>query len=232
MLILNCFISLVRRVTLNSCESLLSGRPTVVQNTHGGNRINAFLPHAPQLGFFLHPQLLEALAGGANPGQMASPALLDTIYLWGSHLSRSDQREKSLLSDALRSTAMSLSGVHSTNIILHTIQAEVLLAQYFFRNARILEGRYHVAAAVSICLISGLHKIRSADMRQSERPVLDVLSPATDAVEEGERINAFWTVLTLNNCWFGADGSPSNVSYAAHGVDTPWPLDIRSYSEV
>lgn len=191
--------------------------------------------HAAQVGFFLSPQLFEALSSGAVPSQLASPALMDTVYLWGSHLSRSEKlsaHESGFLSDALRSTAASLSRAHSSTAILHTVQAEVLLAQYFFRNARILEGKYHASAAVSISLSSGLHKIRSADMRDSARPTVDSLSPPTNALEEGERINAFWAVLTLNNCWFAADGSPTDFSYATHGVDTPWPLDIGAYSEV
>ncbi|KAJ7134931.1 Zn(2)-Cys(6) binuclear cluster domain-containing protein [Mycena crocata] len=196
--------------------------------------INSFMRHASQIGFFLSPQLFEALSSGAAPSQIASPALLDAVCLWGSHLSRSENlsaHESNFLSDALRSTAASLSSAHSATAILHTIQAEILLAQYFFRNARILEGKYHASAAVSISLSSGLHKIRSADVRDSAKSTVDSLSPAASALEEGERINAFWAVLTLNNCWFAADGSPSDVSYTAHGIDTPWPLDIAAYSE-
>ncbi|KAJ7436566.1 hypothetical protein FB451DRAFT_1453996, partial [Mycena latifolia] len=194
--------------------------------------INSFLRHASQIGFFLSPHLFEALSSGAAPSQIASPALLDAIYLWGSHLSRSEKlsvHESSFLSDALRTAAASLSKAHSATAILHTIQAEVLLAQYFFRNARFLEGKYHASAAVSISLSSGLHKIRSAEHNSAHS--VDSLSPAASALEEGERINAFWTVLTLNNCWFAADGSPTDLSYTAHGVDTPWPLDIDAYSE-
>ncbi|KAJ7665881.1 Zn(2)-Cys(6) binuclear cluster domain-containing protein [Mycena polygramma] len=190
--------------------------------------MRVFLRHAAQMGFFLGPQLSEALSSGAAPAQMVSPALLDTIYLWGAHLSRSSAHESSFLTDALRSTAASLSNAHSTNAVIHTIQAEVLLAQYFFRNARVLEGKYHASAAVSITLSSGLHKIRSADANSS-RSTVDSLSPAATALEEGERINAFWAVVTLNNCWFTADGSPRDVSYAL--VDIPWPLNIEAYSE-
>ncbi|KAJ6583108.1 Zn(2)-Cys(6) binuclear cluster domain-containing protein [Mycena vulgaris] len=196
--------------------------------------ITVFMRYASQIGFFLSPHLFEALSSGAAPSQIASPALLDAIYLWGSHLSGSEKLsiyESGFLSDALRSTAASLSKAYSASAIIQTIQAKVLLAQYFFRNARILEGKYHASAAVSISLSSGLHKIRSADVRDSARPTVDSLSPAANALEEGERINAFWSVLTLNNCWFAADGSPADVSHTAHGVDTPWPLEIGAYSE-
>ncbi|KAJ6557811.1 hypothetical protein B0H19DRAFT_1376394 [Mycena capillaripes] len=192
--------------------------------------IRSFLLHASHIGFFLGPQLFEVLSSGAP--RMVSPALLDVIYLWGAHLSSSDifsVHESKFLSDALRSTATGLSNRHSSNAIIHTIQAEVLLAQYFFRNSRILEGKYHASAAVSITLSSGLHKIRSTDVRDSTRSTVSSLPPATTALEEGERINVFWAVLTLNNCWFTADGSPRDLSYAF--VDTPWPLDIEAYSE-
>ncbi|KAJ7918524.1 hypothetical protein B0H13DRAFT_2269065 [Mycena leptocephala] len=191
--------------------------------------ISNFMRYGSQIGFFLDPQLFEAVSRGAAPSQVASPALLDTVYLWGAHLSRSDKlsvHETSFLSDALRSTAASLANARCTKAILQTIQAEILLAQYFFRNARILEGKYHGSAAVSITLSSGLHKIRSADVRDSVRTTAG-LSPTAN---EGERINAFWAALTLNNCWFTADGSPRDVSYSV--VDTPWPLGIEAYSEV
>ncbi|KAJ7018680.1 hypothetical protein C8F04DRAFT_1150527 [Mycena alexandri] len=169
------------------------------------SRIRAFFPYARQVGFFLSSQLFEALSRGTAPG---------------------DAR---FLSDALRSTATGLLHTHSPNTILHTIQAELLLTQYFFHNSRILEGKYHASAALSISLSSGLHKIRSADVRDSVRSVIDSLSPAATALEEGERINAFWAVFAVNNCWLAADGSPADIAYAV--VDTPWPLDIGEYSE-
>ncbi|KAJ7449051.1 Zn(2)-Cys(6) binuclear cluster domain-containing protein [Mycena galericulata] len=197
--------------------------------------ISNFLRYAPRIGFFLNLQLFEALSSGSTPSQIVSPALLDGIYLWGSHLSRSDSKlaehEASFLSDALRSTAASLSNAHSATAILHTIQAEILLAQYFFRNARILEGKYHASVAVSISLSSGLHKIRSSNVRDAAQPSVGELSPAASAMEEGERINAFWAVLTVNNSWLAADGSPADLSYTEHRIDTPWPLDIESYTE-
>ncbi|KAJ7266989.1 hypothetical protein B0H12DRAFT_1099064 [Mycena haematopus] len=155
-------------------------------------------------------------------------ALLDAVYLWGAHLSHSDiilVHEASLLSDALRSAARGLSNSSCPNVIRQTIQAEMLLAQYFFRNARMLEGKYHTTIAVSIVLSSRFHKIRSANVHSS----VDLMSLVANPLNEGESINAFWAVLTLNNTWLAADGSPRDVSYAV--VDTPWPLDIHAYSE-
>jgi hypothetical protein len=160
------------------------------------------------------------------------------MYLWGVHLSK-DARitvyEPAFLAHALRSTAGSLSGTHPRTI-LHSMQASVLLAYYFIRNARFLEGKYHTSAAVSIAVSAGLHRIRA---RQEDGPIetpsfSNALPPAKCAAEEGERISAFWSVLNLNNCWAGTDGSPSNVSYGEPGlkIDTPWPLDTSDYVEV
>lgn len=176
-----------------------------------------------------------AIMGG---NQSISPALRDTVYLWGAHLSTSPNISvfhTTFASRALQSTAQALSGPHSRKVV-QLIQAEVLLAHYFFRNARILEGKYHTSAAVSLVLSAGLHKIRSPES-QAVVPLLgldSILEPPLDAVEEGERINAFWTVLILNNCWTTADGSPSNLSYGAPGsrIDTPWPLDITTYNQI
>ncbi|KAF7351456.1 Zn(2)-C6 fungal-type domain-containing protein [Mycena sanguinolenta] len=188
--------------------------------------MNTFLRHSSQVGFFLNPKMFDNLSNGAAPSQIACPALLDAVYLWGAHLSRSaaiSVHEASLLSNALHSATRGLSSDSCPNAIRQTIQAEMLLAQYFFRNARMLEGKYHASAAVSIVLSSGFHKIRSA-----ERPV-GPISPAPNSLNEGESINAFWAVLTLNNTWLAADGSPRDVSSAV--VDTPWPLDIHAYSQ-
>ncbi|KAK7040561.1 Zn(2)-C6 fungal-type domain-containing protein [Favolaschia claudopus] len=192
--------------------------------------VDSFLRHASQIGFFLNPEMFNSISSRASLSQIACPALIDAICLWGSHLSHSEalsSQTTTLLPEALRSAATSLSNQRNPNTVIQTIQAEALLAQYFFRNARILEGKYHASTAVSIALSSGFHKIRSANI-QSNPPQSPTGYPPT-AQEEGERINAFWAVLTLNNTWLAADGSPGDVSYAI--VDTPWPLDIEMYSQ-
>ncbi|KAJ6601623.1 hypothetical protein B0H10DRAFT_2082068, partial [Mycena sp. CBHHK59/15] len=187
--------------------------------------IHNFMRHASQIGLFLDPQILLDLAAGTAPPHAVSPALRHAVCLWGARLACSPAltaHEPALLAAALRSAAHGL-----PRAVLHTAQAEVLLAAYFFRAARVLEGKYHAGAAASIALSAGLHRVRS--------PMADVgkatLPPPVDAHAEGERVNAFWAVLTLNNCWMTADGSPANISYAAHGVDTPWPHELHEYSE-
>ncbi|KAJ6565890.1 hypothetical protein DFH09DRAFT_1363659 [Mycena vulgaris] len=192
--------------------------------------VHNFLHNATCFGFFLDAQAFHDAVTSPN-GRNLPPVLLNVMFLWGVHLSQ-DARitvyESAFLAHALRSTAGSLTGSHPRTV-LHSVQASVLLAYYFIRNARFLEGKYHTSAAVSIVVSAGLHRIRG--VYGGAPPTAEALPPPTDPLEEGERINAFWSVLTLNNCWAGMDGSPSNIAYGAGGVkiDTPWPLETRNY---
>ncbi|KAJ7289350.1 hypothetical protein C8J57DRAFT_1046947 [Mycena rebaudengoi] len=190
------------------------------------HRVHNFLHNASCFGFFLDTQAFHDAITDANSRDMP-PVLLNVMYLWGVHISKAPEltvHEPAFLENALRSTAGSLTGSHPRTI-LHSIQASVLLAYYFIWNARFLEGRYHISAAVSIALSSGLHKIRA----ESGESTFGVLAPPKDVAEEGERISALWSVLNLNNCWAGTDGSPSNISYGPSGlqIDTPWPIGRR-----
>ncbi|KAF8217417.1 hypothetical protein K438DRAFT_1746733 [Mycena galopus ATCC 62051] len=192
--------------------------------------VHNFLHNANCFGFFLDTQAFHDAVTSTN-GRTLPPVLLNVMYLWGVHLSN-DTRitvyEPAFLAHALRSTAGSLAGTHPRTV-LHSAQASVLLAHYFLRNARALEGRYHTSAAVATALSAGLHLIRG----RSKPPAAETLPPPSDPVEEGERIAACWSVLTLNNCWAGVDGAPSNVTYGPGGltIDTPWPLEARDYVE-
>ncbi|KAJ7106856.1 hypothetical protein C8R43DRAFT_206914 [Mycena crocata] len=219
-------VTSVNHATVNSMPTEL---PFIVLQA----LVHNFLHNASCFGFFLDTQAFHD-AVTSSSGRNLPPVLMNVLYLWGVHLSK-DERitmyEPAFLAHALRSTASSLSGTHPRTI-LHSLQASVLLAYYFIRNARFLEGKYHTSAAVSIALSAGLHRIRGSHS-SAYTTSTEALPPAADAVEEGERINAFWTVLTLNNCWASTDGSPSNVSYGSSGlkIDTPWPLDPRDYVE-
>ncbi|KAJ7679458.1 hypothetical protein DFH06DRAFT_1291095 [Mycena polygramma] len=194
--------------------------------------IHKFLHHSSQFGFFLNVDNFR----DAVLGHLGEAVLIDAVRLWATHISDSPEfaaYESIYLSRALRTAADALSGPHQHNTILHTIQAEVLLAHYFLRNTRFLEGKYHVSAAVSLVLSSGLHRVRSAEAEAGGGPLGPAffrLPPVRDVVEESERVSAFWTVLTMNNCWTTADGSPSNISYTVPDarIDTPWPFDVNT----
>lgn len=176
-------------------------------------------------GFFLDASRFHVSVHGPRT-RRPCPSLLYTAYLWGAQADLA-HHAPALLALALRAIPQTLGSPHPDRV-MHAVQAEVLLAYYFLHNARILEAQYHTCAAVSLVFSAGLHRGR----REQERA--GVLPPAGDAVEEGERVHAFWTVLTLNNVVAGATGSQSNISYTAPSarIDAPWPLNLEQYSTV
>jgi hypothetical protein len=190
-------------------------------------RIRTFVQSPSEFGFFMDKSRFQAIAFSPNTSTI-SPSLVDTVCLWGNFIANpSSNNQAALLSRAIQSSSQAVSrlGMHPERLV-QCIQAEVLLAFYFFYGGRTLEGRYHTCTAVSLILSSGLHQIRS-----SRLPNSSLLPPPRDAVEEGERINAFWTVFVLNNCWTTVDGTPSNIPIDTQ-IDTPWPLDLSNYVQV
>ncbi len=196
-------------------------------------RVQAVLQNSAEIGFFLHPHRFIHSLSSSHPHGRPLIALMSCILLWGSHLYASNgvnRHESTILARALRDTAQGLASGHP-QAVMHCIQAEVLLSHYFYRQSRFVEAKYHTSTAVSITLSAQLHKTRSADA-PSHAPALP---PPADAVEEGERINGFWTVFILSSCWSAVDGSPSPFPYPSSPearVDVPWPLDIGSYAQV
>lgn len=206
--------------------------------------MNIFLPHAGQLGFSLHvPRFLSSLnLPPSHPGR-PHPALLYSIYVWAlrlSHCPDSVQLEPRFLARAISALTDAL-GDFDARTRTHALQAEVLLAQYFFCLGRFLEGRYHANAAVSLALSCDLHAIRAAGGAPAGlaslvgiHGIFDLAAPR-DVIEEGERVNAFWAVFNIDRCWSFAVGSPPILcDDAALGtqIDTPWPLEMEDYELV
>ncbi|KAF8175475.1 hypothetical protein K438DRAFT_1480685, partial [Mycena galopus ATCC 62051] len=185
-----------------------------------------------RFGFFLNTSRFRKSALLYHPiGHQArpSPALLWAVYLCGLRLSKQPQliaQEPVFLSRTLSLVANGLAGNHPQKA-MHNLQAEILLAYYFLASGRFLEGKYHAAAAVSIALSSGLHLIRSANVLSL------VLSPAQDAVEEGERIHACWVVMILDKGWAVVLGENPHLDHQQQNlvVDTPWPLEMHDYEK-
>ncbi|KAE9404348.1 hypothetical protein BT96DRAFT_955643 [Gymnopus androsaceus JB14] len=203
--------------------------------------LQTFLPYSMDFGFFLNVprfQISVLLPLPSGHPSRPCPGLLSTVYLLGVHLSGDPNNEEGVyLSRALLDAANILSSCHPHRI-MHAIQAEILLAMYFFRTRRMLEGKYHMSASVSLTLGSGLNKIRSggggsnaASPLHQIDAIKPLLAPPTDQIEEGERINAFWMAFTLSNCWGVAVGSLSSMVFENNGstVDVPWPLDMADY---
>ncbi|KAJ3808255.1 hypothetical protein F5876DRAFT_78909 [Lentinula aff. lateritia] len=171
-----------------------------------------------------------------------------------------DSQEALYLSRAQIEVTGILSSSHPDRIV-HGIQAELLLSIYLFRSGRILEGKYHLSAATSIAFGAKLHKIRSLNGDRdiltsavlpwvvcptssiskfenqfnvdSAKDPETLLSHSVDPISEGERINAFWTVITMSNCWaLAADSSPNPIlERYMEDIDTPWPMDIEDYEK-
>ena len=200
------------------------------------DRLNNFLPFATEFGFFLniprfHASMLQAFPPG-HPSR-PSPALIFSTYLFAICISNDPlvkPNQPAYLKRALQEAATALSGNHPHKV-MHSIQAEILLAIYFFSNGKFFEGKYHVANAVSTAISAGLHKLRSSGPTSQS-----TLPPHRDVIEEGERIICAWNVFNLDKCWaIALDDSPnfehSNHALAAK-IDTPWPLDMDEFEQV
>ncbi|CAK5274783.1 unnamed protein product [Mycena citricolor] len=191
-----------------------------------GMLIDAFMVQAKSLGFFLNPRLFDPLLAGEIPSQLVNPALLNAICLWGAAFLNDSDLESTMLTCAVQAVSSGLANAHSAIMVLQTLQASLLLSQYFFHRARLLEARYHATCALSIVLGAEFHKIRSAT---AARTGLSEMTPAVTMLEEGERINAFWAVLAQNCCLSAIADPASGSSVSYDVVDVPWPLELEAY---
>ncbi|KAF5379556.1 hypothetical protein D9757_009251 [Collybiopsis confluens] len=198
----------------------------------------SFFPYSIDFGFFLDGSRFSAAVTSASPQQQPFPSILSSCQLLGAYLSPVNELsalQTAFLSQAMYdvSSGLAREQTHLGRSLLHCIQAEVLLSQYFFINGRILEGQYRLSNAVSMTLGAGFHKIRSTAMHTFGTSGMSSLLPPVDPVEEGERINALWQVVIMNCCWSAATASVSNIAYepSQSRIDAPWPLDSGSYSQ-
>ncbi|KAJ6596472.1 hypothetical protein B0H10DRAFT_2088790 [Mycena sp. CBHHK59/15] len=201
--------------------------------------IQTFLPHATDFGFFLDWNLLgqstmQPMLRNRSPDR-PSPALLNAVYMWGAHLAGDILTEDRFKYYALHCAATDLLHSHlHPHSFLHTLQAEVLLSHYFFRTGHFLEARSHTATAVALALGGGLHQIRSCIIPTEHENGLQLRAPA-DAIEEGERINAFWAVFMMQKNLAVALEPPARICgmLEAGGIqiDTPWPLELDEYKK-
>lgn len=174
-------------------------------------------------------------------------SLVSAVCLWGSHLSPNAALrtfEARFLAKAVQDVSASLflaSAPEHRMGLLSVVQAEVLLATYFYARGRFLEGRYHGSAAASLALSCGLNILGAPG--SGVGPALNLICPSrlrlpptstADAVDHGERVNAFWEVYILDKCWSVALGSPSSISdttTAGTRIVTPWPLGMAQYEQ-
>jgi len=162
-----------------------------------------------------------------------APALIFAVYLWAIFLCPDVSikvNETAYFDRAVQEAATALLSKHPHKTI-HSLQAEVLLANYFFARGRFVEGKHHLAFAVSTALSAGLHRIRSANWMINPN-----LPTPRDSVEEGELILGWWTVFNLDKAWAAGLVCSPNFEHSDHPmatqIDTPWPLEMEDYEQV
>ncbi|THH30304.1 hypothetical protein EUX98_g3889 [Antrodiella citrinella] len=201
--------------SVNAAEPTTSFAPFVTVSAAHETRANlpmadehmltdAFLRHVTQLGFFLNvPRFVRYVRSPPSAGDRNHlvDALISVICLWGNRLTDSADiqgRQELLLDDAVEKISSAVFTVDDTGTPTHDvialIQAESLLANYFFTCDRTLEGRYHSSAAISLALSCRLN------LRQSIEQDADSSSSST-----------LLSTYYLYKTWTVALGSPSAI---------------------
>ncbi|OCH88014.1 hypothetical protein OBBRIDRAFT_758881 [Obba rivulosa] len=203
--------------------------------------VDAFLRHASQVGFFLNrSRFLDLVSRTQGTRGAVLDALRSVVFTWGSALSGSDRlrgQEGTYLQDAIQRVSGSVFASNSLNFdqdVILMIQAEVLLATYFFSIGRPIEGRYHCAAAVILVTSCRLNSVGTGAHQDTSAALTVNLAEPSDTLEAGERINAFWMSYLLDKTWAVASNfDPAIPQDDASGipVDTPWPLTMDAYEQ-
>lgn len=200
--------------------------------------VEIFLPHRHQCGLDLHAgRLRESLNRPTT--ERRHPVLMNAIYLWACYMSRPgslSEHESHYLSRALAALPDAIS---DPSRVVDLIQAQCVLSIYFLSNGRLLEGSYHASSAASLALQWGLHQIGTAEVTPGgmlgEWESSFRLDPPANAIEQGERILAFWQVYNLDRCWSVALQRPAIIPDSKHPrttITTPWPQRMEEYEAV
>ncbi|KAJ7103823.1 hypothetical protein C8R44DRAFT_808227 [Mycena epipterygia] len=206
-----------------------------------------FLPHAIQFGFFLHvDRFRKATLRPQTPfGDIFRPSLslLYAVYLWGAHLSQTDslvELKPVFLKRALQCISTDICAKVDPTRAMQTIQAHVLLANYFFDQKRFLAAQLQANSGATLALGYRLHRLGSPSatsfpLLQEHSPLCDEnIRPSETGVEEGERIRGFWAVVYLQSTLNLTGNCPNSISScilecAGTEIDTPWPKAITDY---
>ncbi|KAI6039933.1 hypothetical protein EDC04DRAFT_1589553 [Pisolithus marmoratus] len=187
--------------------------------------IDTLAPYALDLGIFLSLPRLRT-----QPGAI-TPALRSALILCSFHLNQPPAPEQGVsaetrllhtLVDALVAANPRL----GPQFYMQTLQAEVLLIYHLLRIGRISIAQSHANAAMSLAICLGLH------MKSGDAPAaglfdflassLPRLPPPVDAIEEQERVGAWWTIHSLvqfaDTIYAGTPVVSSRVNITA-----PWP---------
>ena len=188
-----------------------------------------FSRFAGSAGFFLDPDRFAQSFYAPEPfGHHSRPsrALLSAVYLTSVALSRNTTltaHEPIFLSRALHYAAQAPSCTHPSSG-KHALQAEILIASYFFSRGHILEGKSHIDTAMLISTVHRAHKIRRISSFEG-----------TEVIEQWERVKGFWLAYFSEKAWSIAGGLPSTSPDGLTEetrIDTPWPLEPQQFKNV
>ncbi|KAF7307568.1 hypothetical protein MIND_00551600 [Mycena indigotica] len=183
------------------------------------NLLDTFMTSAASFGFFLDPEQVynaSMLSVPINHHSRPTPALTSAIYLAAISISPSPSlkmHEAVFRTRALSSVSNALAGLHPKRV-LHALQAEVILAWYFYGVGKLLEGLYHTATAVSLGVTSDIYSMRNGHVRPGAMLLAD-----SDADGE-EHVNACWEIVVLDRAWSVVMNTLPNWT---NPIETPWP---------
>jgi len=192
-------------------------------------RMDIFSRFAGCFGFFLDPDRFAQSFCVTEPfGHPSRPskALLSAFYLCSVAFSGSGTLtpyEPIFLSRALYHTSQAPSSTHPLNV-KHALQADILIAYYFFAHGLIPEGKSHIDNAMLIATVHRAHKISRVSSVEE-----------TEVVEQREWVNGFWLVYFSDKCWSIAGGlpslSPDGLTEETR-IDSPWPIEPQKFRTV
>ncbi|KAJ7616594.1 hypothetical protein FB45DRAFT_934536 [Roridomyces roridus] len=176
--------------------------------------------------FFFDPSDFRRFVSLPSPSLRSShlsEGLMYVLQLWAHRISPtegSSSWEDDLLflashhipGEIMKDAPTSTQHPHRT---LQLIQACILLSLYYLDVSRPAEGRYYCAAATSLALTAGLHRLGSPLAPKSFPSFAfdeAVVPLPPDATRGMEMVAAFWSVVLLNNYWVAVCGAPSCIA--------------------
>ncbi|TDL21887.1 hypothetical protein BD410DRAFT_283360 [Rickenella mellea] len=203
--------------------------------------VGKFFERGELLGFSLEKsRSIEQINLPISNPNFPHVALLNTIYLWALQILNSSASSRLIplyVAEATRAINNARNSQDS-RIRVQIIQAEALLALFFYSNGRLVEGQYHSAGAVSMALTAGLHCTNPIGAGSSSSfgnlvPTTTFILPQPhDPAEAAERTRLFWAVYSLDACWSVVSRSPPKIMDSgnqATAIKIPWPVSTNEY---
>lgn len=152
---------------------------------------------------------------------------MNSIFLWGARLSRSNSLSTPDSEQTLYSKALNLLQTRNMSSLtvrhsLQAVQAEILTATYLFTcGGRSLETDFRINSAVRLALGLGMNHV--------------IPGVSNDSVRDGENITTFWELFLLDQMWSLTSGKPAIIrTYGTSrlSITTPWPLTTQGVLKV